>query len=197
MRTRLVAAALAGTLGLAGAALLVPGSALAQTADGTPRVTALKDALKGLVDDGTITQSQADEVATTLADRLPERGRHGGPGGRGGPGGKLAHVAQEEVAEVLGITVDELRAAREAGRTLAQVAEAEGVEKADLISGLVAKAQERLDRAVADGDLTQERADEVAATLTERTTELVDRAPRERRGPGHGAEPAPSPSPTS
>lgn len=201
MRTKLVALALTGTLGLTGLALVAPGSALAQTADGTPRLTALKDALKGLVTDGTITQSQADEVASTLAEALPDRGHHGGLRG-------VAKVAQEEVAEALGITVEELRTQREEGKTLAQIAEAEGIEKADLIDDLVTAAKDRLAEAVADGRITQAQADEATTDLEARITEKVDQVghgPGRKGGRGHhshgpdgedapAATPAPTPS---
>lgn len=173
MRTTLVTLALTGTLGLTGLALVAPGSALAQTADGTPRVTVLQDALKGLVTDGTLTQQQADRIAGTLAEQLPVHDHHGGRG--------LAKLAQEEVAAILGIPVEELRTQREAGRTLAQVAEAEGVERAELVAGLVAAAEQRLAAAVESGRLTQARADELSARLEQRIGEGVDRV---GRGPG-------------
>ncbi|MCW2613447.1 MAG: hypothetical protein JWN08_441 [Frankiales bacterium] len=183
MRKKIITAALAGTLGLTGVALMAPSSALAQPADGSSRLSALKDALKGLVTDGTLTQSQADEVASTLAEARPEHGPRGHDGGPGRDG--AGKVAQEEVAKVLGITVDELRTQREAGKTLAQIAEAEGVEKADLVDGLVAAAKAQLAQAVTDGRLTQARADELSAGLEARITEQVDRVGRGPRG-GHG-----------
>lgn len=196
MRTRLMTVALAGALGLTGIALVAPGSALAQTAHGTPRLTALKDALTGLVTDGTLTQTQADEVASRLAEQLPRRHRHDGPDrGAGGPGrgaGGLGRVAREQVAKVLGITVDELRAQREAGRTLAQIAQTRGIDKADLIGDLVTAAKDRLAEAVASGKITQQRADAVSADLTARITEQVDRV---GRGPGKGAHGRPGHGP--
>ena len=73
-----------------------------------------------------------------------------------------------------------LRTAREAGQTLAQIAEAEGVSRADLISGLVAAAETRLAADVTSGRLTQAQADERSATLTARITEKVDQAGRGR-----------------
>ena len=144
MRTRI--AALALTAGIATTGVLV-GPALAQDATtstspsattterAAARVTAIKDALAGLVSDGTLDQAQADRVATTLSTSDALRGRHGGHGGRG-----AGHVPVEAVAQVLGITVDELRAQQQAGRTLTQIADAEGISKADLVSRLVAAA---------------------------------------------------------
>ncbi|MBC7375658.1 MAG: hypothetical protein H7323_16840 [Frankiales bacterium] len=180
MRTKLVTLVLAGTLGLTGAALLVPGSALAQTADGTPRLTALKDALTGLVGDGTLTQSQADKVATTIDGALPGRGQDG-PGGREGGHrhGGAGHLGPQEIAKVLGITAEELHTQREAGKTLTQIAATKGISKDSLISQLVSAAKARLATAVTDGKLTQAKSDTVAAGLQARITDQVDRV-----GPG-------------
>ena len=86
----------------------------------TSRLAALKDALKGLVTDGTLTRAQADKVAATLEEELPARG-HGGSGGRGG-------AVLDAAATAIGVTVEELRAALGEGRTLARVAEAERLE---------------------------------------------------------------------
>ena len=170
MRKTLVTLALAGTLGLTGTALLAPSSALAQAGPAGERVSALKSALAGLVTDGTITSAQADRVATALAEQLPPRGHHRGHDGPGGPG----NLAPAEVAKALGITVEDLRAERRAGKTLAQVAEAQDIEKADLIARLVTAGKARLAAAVADGRLTQARADELTAGLQARVTEQVD-----------------------
>ena len=183
MRKTRVTVALAGTLGLTGAALLVPSSALAQAGPAGERVSALQDALKGLVGDGTLTQAQADKVATSLAEQLPARGEHSH---RGGPGG-VGRVVQEEVAKALGITVEQLRTERRAGKTLAQIAAAQGLDKAELIDRLVVAAKAQLAAAVQADRITQTRADELATRLEARITEQVDQVRDERgRHSGHG-----------
>ena len=193
MRKTLVTLALAGTLSVTGAALLVPGSAFAQTKDGTPRLTALTSALSDLVGNGTLTQTQADKVATTLDRALPGPGRGGGPDGGGpghghgpGPGhagpGRAGHLGPEELAQAIGITTDELHTQREAGKTLAQIAATKGISKDALISRLVSTAKARLATAVTDGRMTQAQSDTVSAELTDKTTEMVDRVGP--RGPG-------------
>ena len=174
MRKTLVTLALAGTLGLTGVALVAPSSALAQAGPAGERVTALKQALQGLVTDGTITSAQAERVATTLADELPGHGHRGG----------IGRLARAEVAEALGITVEELRTQRQAGRTLAQIAADEGITKDTLISRLVAAAEQRLAAEVSAGRLTQAQADAREATLRDRITERVDSTRPEHR-PGH------------
>ena len=179
MRRTLVTLALAGTVGLTGAALLAPGSALAQTADGTPRITALKDALKGLVGDGTLTQEQADEVASVLADRLPPRG----DGGHGH--GRAARLAQEEVAEVLGVTVQELREQRRAGRTLAQIAETEGVSREQLVDGLIERKRKQWRPLDAEAHVEKK----AARTFDEQVNFGARQAARAGGGVGFGARP--------
>ena len=198
MRKQMISIALVSGLGLGAASVALPG--IASAADSTTttvaggladRVAGIKDALKGLVSNGTITQTQADKVASTLATTLPPMGP-GGHGGRG-PGGGLA---PEAVAKALGITVDELRAGHEAGKTLAQIAAAKGISKADLISKLVAAAKAQLAADVTTGRLTQAQADERSSTLTARITEMVDRV----GGPhgDHGPRPdAPAPTTSS
>ena len=100
-------------------------------------------------------------------------------------------VTPEATAKVIGITVDQLRAAQEAGQTLAQIAEAHGVSKSNLIKGLVDAAKAQLAADVKAGTITQAQADQVAAGLTERITERVDRAGRGfgRGGPGGSGGP--------
>jgi len=179
MRTKLATVALAGTLGLtgvAGAALLIPAVSYAATGDSTAlteRVASIKEALAGLVTDGTLTQAQADSVASTIAESAPLRGP-GGPGGHGGHGGVGRGIDLSVAAEALGVTEEDLRAAGEAGKTLADVAAEQGAEQDVLVDALVAAAQERLATAVEEGRITQEQADVRSADLEARITESLD-----------------------
>ncbi|NNH23878.1 hypothetical protein HLB09_12415, partial [Pseudokineococcus marinus] len=199
MRRKLATITVAGAIALGGAALAGPAladaapdavtestqdaaqGAVDAVADGVDRIT---EALAGLVSDGTLTQDQADEVASTLADALPGPGGPGGPGGLGpGPAGLDA------AAEVLDLTPEELRdALAQDGATLASVAEDQGVSTDDLVAALVDAARAHLDEEVADGRITQEQADERAADLEARIGELVTTEVGDRPlGPGgHG-----------
>lgn len=192
MRTKLATFALAGTLGLSGAAgvaLLAPAVSYAATGDSTAIGSALKEALAGLVSDGTITQAQADKVATVLEENRP------GPGGRG-PGGHRGHgpgrVDLSAAAEALGMTEAELRTAARDGKTLADLAAEKGVSEDALVDALVAAAKERLAAAVADGRITQEQADARAADLETRITASLDDELCRPGGRGpRGGDPAP------
>ena len=183
MRKKLVLATTAGVLAAGGLAFAVPALADDDTTTSTSAPSAedrIRDALSGLVDDGSLTSDQADEVASTLSDA-------GLGGGHGGPGRGLdLSVA----ADTLGLSEDDLRTALEAdGASLASVAGDRGVAVDDLVAALVQAAQDRLDDAVADGRLTQEEADERAADLQARVGDLVERTDVDPDGPrgGHGA----------
>jgi len=172
MRNKLATYALVGALGLtavAGAALAAPAVSYAATGDSAAldsRVSSLKDALAGLVSDGTLTQKQADRVASTLAESRPEGlGQHGRGGGRG------VHL---EALSSLGITAEEVRAAAAAGTTLGQLAAEQDVSRDEVVSALVAAGKKRFADAVAAGRLTQAEADEKSAELQARITEKLD-----------------------
>lgn len=158
--------------------------------------TKLGETLAPLVEDGTITQAQADKVIETLVAARPEggRGHGGGPGGGHGRGG--GGFGSEAVAGVLGLTTDELRAALSEGQSLAQVAESKGIAVDKVVEAIVTERTERLAEKVAAGDITQEQMDEKLAELLERVTDQVNRtAPaRGERGPAPEDAPADAPA---
>jgi lambda repressor-like predicted transcriptional regulator len=176
VRKKLVVAAAAGALTLTGLAVAVPAVAQTEDTDGTSTsvVDRIKDALSGLVDDGSISQEQADEVATTLGDS--------GFGGHWGHGG---WHGLEAAAETLGMTEDELRTALQAeGATLAKVAEEKGVAVDTLVDALVTAQREGIAKAVESG-MPQSVADERLADVEQRVTEWVN-STHEDRPWGHG-----------
>jgi polyhydroxyalkanoate synthesis regulator phasin len=182
MRRKLVIATTAGVLTLSGLAVAVPALADDPATSGGAAAAEerIRDALSDLVDDGTLTEEQAAEVASTLAES-----------GVGGRGGHRGGVALETAAEALGLTEEELRdALATEGTTLADVAEEQGVDLDTLVGALVQATEERIAEAVEDGRLTQEEADERLADLEEEITERVqsDMPARggEGRGPGRG-----------
>jgi hypothetical protein len=116
--------------------------------------TRIKARLQSLVDDGTLSASDLDKVAAALVAAMPAdggRGGHGGHdhGGRGGMGGRLL----EPAATAIGITVDELKTELQAGKTIAEVAVANGKTAQQVIDALV---------------------DEATADITQRITDMVN-----------------------
>jgi hypothetical protein len=205
-RTKIAAAAVAvSMLGGAGVgfALSIPATATAQdttpTTPTTPEPKAtppwMTDALKKLVDAGTITQAQADAVAKSLTEAAPARGPGHGPGhGPHGDKGEDLSIA----AKAIGMTADALRNELQSGTSIADVAKAHNVDVQKVIDALVADKEAKLAQAVKDGRLTQAQADQKKAELPQRMTELVNGTFRGhgRGGPGghHDGPPPAAPS---
>ena len=80
----------------------------------------------------------------------------------------------EEAAAAIGIDEADLREALEGGQSIAEVAEANGVAVEDVIDAMVAEKTEHLEEKVAEGDLTQEEADEKLSELESRITDRVN-----------------------
>jgi len=140
---------------------------------------AIKAAALEAVDDalasGRITQEQADRARERIEsgkglrrffDRLEERRerRHD----------VVRRGIIESAAGALNMSAEELRAELKAGLSLAEVAEQQGVSADDLKSRITTDAQSKLAQAVENGRLTQERADELLARLTERLDDIIN-----------------------
>lgn len=182
MRKKILTVAAAGVLGVSGIAVAGPvlaaSGATGAAAAVTSRVDAIKQALSGLVKDGTLTQAQADKVATTLDKAGPRDGfgpRGFGPGGHGrfghGPGGDLGTAAT-----TLKMTEANLRTALESGKSLAAIARTQGVPVKTLIAALVKAERQEIEQAVTAGQLTRAQADRFLTEVTARVTDRVNNA---------------------
>jgi hypothetical protein len=185
-----------GVPGLTSAAstdVAVSRSALVQQADETDTTgedapaemgTRLRETLQALVDDGVISAEQADAVTAHLVENRPERGEfrdgEGHGGHRGGPGMFGRGVASEALTDLLGIDGEELRTQLRDGATLAEIAQAQGVEVQAVIDELVAEVTERVDNAVENGRIDQAEADEKLAEAEVRITDMVENGRPER-----------------
>jgi hypothetical protein len=87
-----------------------------------------------------------------------------GYGGYGmmGSGWNMHQTMWQAAAKALGLTTDQLAAEFQAGKTLSQVAKEHNVEMATLQKALTDAQKAALDKAVADGWLTQQQADLMA-----------------------------------
>lgn len=151
-------------------------AAAAERHDPTARIA---EVLKPLVDDGTITQAQADAVSAALvADHQAHEGDHG----KGGPRGPKSEV----LAQALGMSADELHTALESGKTIAQVAADQGVDVQVVIDALTAEMTNHIADEVASGEITQEEADAKLADLSTRITDMVNNPRPEGGRGGHG-----------
>lgn len=217
MNKKLAAAAVGASLltgAGAGALLSIPGTATAQApassaataataAATTPTPPAppwVTDALKKLVDAGTITQAQSDAILRALLAAAPP-GR--GPGRPGRAFGHGRHELGDDVAiaaNAIGISAADLRSALDGGQTIAQVAKAHNVDVQKVIDALVADEKAELAAEVKNGDLTQAQADQISSRITQSVTDRVNGTPRGgfgHRG-GHGwGPPSGTPAPGS
>ncbi|MEY2967337.1 MAG: hypothetical protein RLY50_1387, partial [Actinomycetota bacterium] len=141
----------------------------------------LKAHIDAHVAEGKLTQEQADakladaktRITTMVNTAGPLRGKgmgghKGGPEGRGAP-----KFVTEDLATVLGLSLDELNTEMQAGKTLAQIAEAKNVSidkvKDQLLADYTAKEQAE----VAEGKHTQEEVDAKIAEFKTRLDDIV------------------------
>ena len=211
-RRGLVAAA----AGLALVGLAIGGVAYAQTptpdADGTQRTFIQRFAQRLGLSEAQVTQA-ATEVRNELldeavaagrltpeqADRLRNRpiGEGLGPGGAlkpgRGPGGHLPAVGRflkEEfaaIAQFLGLSGADLQAELRAGRSLAEVAQAQGITRESLVNKILQDVQARAAQAVSEGKLTQAQADRLIQRAPDAVSRLVDAKRGASGGPRAGA----------
>jgi len=164
---------------------------------------AFGDQLDQAVKDGKLTQQQADAIKQRIARYgLPLGGPMGvggvgspghGFGGPGGPGHGPFGAGLDAAASYLGLTRAQLDRQLRSGRTLAEVATAQGKSIDGLEQALVDAASTQLDRAVADRKLTSDERDRILSEIREHVGDLVNgRAPgpfgrhdgERRMGPG-------------
>jgi hypothetical protein len=81
----------------------------------------------------------------------------------------------DEVATLLGMTEQEIQAERQAGKSLAQIADAKNVSEDSLVSAMLGAKKDALASLVADGKLAQEQADLMIQNMTSRVQTMVER----------------------
>src|SRR4051794_34441910 len=142
---------------------------------------ALEDRIDAAVAAGRLSKAQGAE----LKQRIESNGfplvapPFGGPGHFGDHG---IH-GLDAAATYLGFSESALRSRLDSGKTLAEVAKAQGKSVDGLVAALKADLKQHLDRAVADGDLTKAQADQILAGADQRLTDLVNgKFPRLRPG---------------
>ncbi|MGZ8695677.1 MAG: hypothetical protein ACXWYS_09585 [Gaiellaceae bacterium] len=167
--------------------------------------TALSNRVDAAVAAGRLTAAQGKELkAQIAAGNVPLVGVGGGPGGHGfrhhGPGPGL-----DAAATYLGVTEAQLHTALESGKTLADVAKANGKTVSGLVDAMVADAKEHIAAEVAAGRMTKAQQTQILSDLEQHITDRVNgqmpdgphRGPGGPGGPGFGPPPAQSSSSTT
>lgn len=158
-------------------------------------VAAEKNVDKQKVIDALVAAATAriDQMKSELPQRMSELvERDGLPGGPGGPG-RFGHHrgpgmvnAVDDAATAIGVPVQDLRDALAGGKSIAQVAEEKGKNLDEVKKAMIADANERIDRALADAKITQDQATKMKADVASHIDEVVQREglPMRGRGPG-------------
>ena len=136
---------------------------------------------------GKLTQEQADALKRRRRESGRVLGFPGGPGGPrgphfehhrfGGPGMHFRGGPLDDVAGALGITVRKLFSELRDGKSLAEIAKAEGKSLADVRAAVEAATKKRVESDVKAGRLTREQADEILEHLDERLEHLGEEGP--------------------
>jgi transposase-like protein len=168
---------------------------------------ALKQALKNRVDeavkDGRLTKTEGDRIkqaidkgAAPLFGLGPRRFHDHGHFGFRRHGHGPFEQGLETAATYLGITRAQLMTELRDGKSLAQVAKAHGKSADGLVNALLEQAEQKLDRAVKNGRMTEADKKEMLAGLKRRITDLVNgrfpAPPKFQRFGGNG-RPVPAP----
>ena len=137
----------------------------------------IDEALAAVVADGVISEEQAEVVRDALLAHMAEVGdrvREQFGERRGGFGPHLIRPRLESLEELFGVEPRELLESLRQGLTLPEALEEFEIDPDELIDAMVADASEGLDRAVENGRLDAERAEELKEKITEAITNLVE-----------------------
>ncbi len=155
------------------------------------------DQLAAAVKSGRLTQAQANAIKQRI-----ERKGTVGPLFFGAPGlhrhllfgvGPVgAHGPLAAAAKYLGLTDAQLRKQLVSGKSLAQIAKAQGKSTSGLEQAMTAALKQRLDTAVANKRITAAQEQKLLSQLSSRISDLINRTPPKNAGPwthpgfGHG-----------
>lgn len=113
---------------------------------------------------------------------------NGAPMGRG-MGMRTTGGMRGEFADVLGMPEDEFQAARQEGKTIAELAKEKGIKVEDLAAKVIELRKAELQQLVKDGKLTQEQVDAMLGNMKSRMEQMIKgdfTGPMHSKGMGHG-----------
>lgn len=157
--------------------------------------TAIRDAQLEMIDEAVAEGRLSEEMADRLRERIEEGGilfpppRPHPP--RPGVCQRAADLVLKAAAEVLDMPLGELKHELKADRSLAQVAEAQGMPVDEFRGALLEQIRAQLDQMVERGRLTEEQAERIY----QRMEENIDRIINAHLPPGRPCVPWPSEAP--
>lgn len=138
-------------------------------------------------DAGTDHTKMPDAADRATGQAVDEKGIEGGRP----QGGPRMMFSPEDIAQLLGMTAEELRAGLKAGTTLEQIVSNKGMTLAELKEKLLAKTKTELDTQVSQGQLTAEQAQSLLARLQDMDLRKLGAGP-EKGGNESQQTPAPN-----
>jgi polyhydroxyalkanoate synthesis regulator phasin len=137
----------------------------------------VKNALDGLVQKGTITQDQENAVIQSLQDAA-KGAKHGNGNGRAAlrPRARIAGGMVKVAADKIGVQPQDLVTARRNGQSVADVANSKGVNPSDVVTAIVNAGDQKIDQAVSNGTINQDKADKAKAKLPQLADKFVNTA---------------------
>lgn len=138
---------------------------------------------QNLVQDRSIVLTAAED-ATSQAKNTYTCPISGTPMGTGFKMGQyFSGNISEIIADELGVTLDELHAARYEGKSVAELANEKGINVDELVKKMIQSRKDDLEQAVTDGTLTQEQMDAMLANMEAQIKNAIE---RETVGPMNG-----------
>jgi hypothetical protein len=170
-----------------------------QTAKMEARDQLLADAVKA----GKLTQAQADAIKSGKRPNFGNRGPGNGAQGQGGASRGIIQGVRDAMAaaaSTLNMKPEDLQAQLRSGKSLAEIAQAKGVDRAALRAGIMAAVQNDVNTALRDGKITSTQATSIINEVSKNLDQLLDRKMGQRTGPGNrpggnfapGGQPGPS-----
>lgn len=162
----------------AGTSLAALAAARGKSVEGLQQamLAAVKARLDKATAAGRLDAERAQKLLTRMQARIAKLVSRTGALPRAKRGAVRSGSLQKAAREYLGLTGAQLREQRQAGRSLAQIAVAQGKSVDDLRQAMLAAAKTRLDARVAAGKLTAERAQAALTRLQARIARLVGSA---------------------
>lgn len=142
--------------------------------------------------DGSLTQDQYSTEKAEVSAKAAELVNRvsGGKGGFGGRGG--THLDKEGIASLLGMTADNLKTGLRAGKSLATLADENGVSQQSVVDLVTSGLAAELDKRLANGKITQTEYDSRKAGLADQALEIVNGThPDQGDRRGYGSQPEP------
>ncbi|USG66889.1 hypothetical protein NDK47_06220 [Brevibacillus ruminantium] len=114
---------------------------------------------------GKLTQEQADKMSENAKERVQKMVESTHEGREKGPRLVFSQGKNTELLDLLKLDAEQLATEMKAGKSLADIAEAQGVDVEDVIALLTKQREDQLAEAVKAGKIPQEKADKLKADL--------------------------------